>query len=655
MSQSITFLKSIYTTLAKGEFIELRALGRAAKREYFPSVEAAARRAGELAKASDVYFGVATRDGRGGKKGNVARIFCAWADLDAKDDIASPEERLEVSPVEPSAVVKSGKGLHCYWFFDAPVASKEIARVETLNKAIAAGLGGDAVHDASRILRVPGTVNLKYGKPLPVTLMSINPRRRYSIEELEDAFDVEPAEAFTTTTEHTFPDTDSKLPCRKAIWQGVTEGSRNNACFQLAVDLRRDGIPLGTALDLLQKWNGTNKPALPAKTVDDTAKSAYLTNYQGLGCDKSPMKDFCTTDCPVQTKKPTPNPDPPTPVLKDWELKELLNRETVPPEFVVEGIVPRRGVTLVTGEGGIGKSFMLIDMAFSISNGKKFLGHFDCLKGPVSIMDLENDESTIALRTKKVFFGRIEEDDFDSDAPMYIIKKGGLADAEFQVDSEKGLQSLDKYLEERKPVALIIDPLTAAHSRDENDNIAMRSIIRSLQKLARAHNMAVVLVHHPRKRGLVNDPGQMIRGASDLRNAVDSHLYLRRVSRDHILIDHDKSRLSPEVDSFRIEMTDSEDGNTTVFRYIGETTETAVKRAEAREAILSILQETGTSKTGEIVARLKAMGVGQTTIEGTLEQLTKDGEIQKPKRGVYALPRSEVVMLSTEEANTVVT
>ncbi|MBU4427425.1 MAG: hypothetical protein L6406_14980 [Desulfobacterales bacterium] len=53
-----------------------------------------------------LYFGVATRDGKGGKKENIVNIPCVWADVDFKD--TSREilaDRLSKFPFKPSLIV----------------------------------------------------------------------------------------------------------------------------------------------------------------------------------------------------------------------------------------------------------------------------------------------------------------------------------------------------------------------------------------------------------------------------------------------------------------------------------------------------------------------------------------------------------------------
>ena len=125
-------------------------------------------------KDQNLYFGIATRNGKGGKKENIVSIPCVWAEIDYKD---IPEERvqeiIDKFPFKPTVVVKTGWGIHCYFLLVQPVDLKKSEDVENVNDWIRLELNKlgecelDKVSDMPRVFRLPGTVNHKYGyKPL---------------------------------------------------------------------------------------------------------------------------------------------------------------------------------------------------------------------------------------------------------------------------------------------------------------------------------------------------------------------------------------------------------------------------------------------------------------------------------------------------------
>lgn len=162
--------------------------------KFYPNVGAMLNSMSTWPVKAHHYFGVATRrNWRSGKKANVFQIVCCHADVDYGQTrhYKTREEALaaikDFHP-RPSAVVDTGNGFHCYWFFLAPLpAGDNLFQVEAINKGLGQALKGDSVGDASRILRVPGTFNIKdLAQPKPVKLVWCEPRRRYSLEDFAD-------------------------------------------------------------------------------------------------------------------------------------------------------------------------------------------------------------------------------------------------------------------------------------------------------------------------------------------------------------------------------------------------------------------------------------------------------------------------------------
>lgn len=140
------------------------------------------------------YFGVATRRiskvgfdrleaerepdpkkrrGAGGKH-NLAQLGAFWLDwdpaksyIDSDDAMGHREEFLlsleSIAPCHPHLIVWSGAGFHCYWLFAEPedISTLEaVARAEGILRGLARYAKTDpATTDASRILRIPATLN----------------------------------------------------------------------------------------------------------------------------------------------------------------------------------------------------------------------------------------------------------------------------------------------------------------------------------------------------------------------------------------------------------------------------------------------------------------------------------------------------------------
>lgn len=148
-----------------------------------------------------VYFGVCPRkDSTGGKKEHVHKVPGLWIDLDVgeeghkkQSDFTTIAEALKAIhstlAFQPSIIVDSGHGLHCYWKFSSHYKIKDDAdraMIEAMNKGLARALGGDCTHDVSRILRLPGTYNVKNPeRPKECRIYEIHEDRVYSPDDFK--------------------------------------------------------------------------------------------------------------------------------------------------------------------------------------------------------------------------------------------------------------------------------------------------------------------------------------------------------------------------------------------------------------------------------------------------------------------------------------
>lgn len=101
------------------------------------------------------------------KKEAVQRLRVLHVDADlpgSADDPAAAATllgRLRSFDPPPTAIVFTGGGYQAIWRLAAKLAAPEwLTRVEAVNTALWRSLGADHCHDASRLLRLPGTVNV---------------------------------------------------------------------------------------------------------------------------------------------------------------------------------------------------------------------------------------------------------------------------------------------------------------------------------------------------------------------------------------------------------------------------------------------------------------------------------------------------------------
>lgn len=274
------FLKALYGVFfAQGQgtaFLEVRGKREGEGmtfRRFYRTPEALLKDLGRWPPGQNYWFGVAIRkDNKGGAKVNLLALTAAFADVDvgsaghkAASKYETKEEAqaaIEALPLRPSLLIDSGGGFQCYWLYREPVrlGEGEIGKVEGVNRGLSLALGGDvAATDAARILRLPGTFNMKLaGQPRPVKVVWCEPERVYDLAELAKYEDKARAQAQGQQAERTAggdarptrPATPGAVPggeyaayVHKALADelaklaGTPEGGRNAALNQSAYSL----------------------------------------------------------------------------------------------------------------------------------------------------------------------------------------------------------------------------------------------------------------------------------------------------------------------------------------------------------------------------------------------------------------------------------
>jgi hypothetical protein len=181
------FLDRLYEYCEEGQ-IETRALPK--KKQTFHSMRdwSSIDEWCKVNEKQNLYFAVATRNG-GGTKNHIKQIPACWLDIDYKDFSSPKDAKRAVWQFQyrPSVIVDSGGGLHCYWRFKEPAGKEDIPQVEKLNRILVDCLGGDAqAVDASRILRLPGSINFKYENQPAVRVVREDWEREYNLDDLLD-------------------------------------------------------------------------------------------------------------------------------------------------------------------------------------------------------------------------------------------------------------------------------------------------------------------------------------------------------------------------------------------------------------------------------------------------------------------------------------
>jgi len=221
---------------------------------------------------------------------------------------------------------------------------------------------------------------------------------------------------------------------------------------------------------------------------------------------------------------------------KDWAPREAPSRllpilspseifSAKPPEWIIEGLLPRVGVGLLNGPSGSGKTYVAVDAALAVANGSDFANNHPVKRGRV-LYAAGEDRAGVARRI-------VAHTQQSGLSEKYIGVWRGISLAD--MSDVEHLQTLGEKFD-----FVINDTLSKATAGlDENSNRDMADAIERAYELSSLWNCFVLIVCHTGKN---TDRG--VRGASALVANVDTVLKVSRPARGsmvHLTIEKQKS------------------------------------------------------------------------------------------------------------------
>jgi hypothetical protein len=208
-------------------------------------------------------------------------------------------------------------------------------------------------------------------------------------------------------------------------------------------------------------------------------------------------------------------PGPPSlPTLPVHALQEQADQTP----WLVQTLWSAAAVGVIGGAPKTCKSWLGLDMAVSVASGTACLGrlHVDD-PGSALVYLAEDALPSVRHRVAQLCQHRgLSLAGLD----LHVVTAPSL-----RLDLEPDRRALDQTLTALQPKLLLLDPLVRLHRLDENSAADISGLLGFLRQLNRQHGVAVVLVHHMAKRAR-QDPGQALRGSSDLHAWTDSACYL---------------------------------------------------------------------------------------------------------------------------------
>lgn len=205
-----------------------------------------------------------------------------------------------------------------------------------------------------------------------------------------------------------------------------------------------------------------------------------------------------------------------------------------PPELAwhVRGLLPASEVTLLSGDGGTGKSLAALQLATSTAAGRPWFGH-ELMQGPAVFLSAEDGRDEIHRRLRAICdadgIGQAELVDLGirsmvgEDALLAILNPDTR-----MIEPTAAYDALERMVRDVQPTLLVLDTLADLFGGDENVRGQARQFIGLLKRLTIPCGTTILCFAHPSVAGINSGTGSS--GSTGWSNSVRSRLYLERIT-----------------------------------------------------------------------------------------------------------------------------
>lgn len=279
--------------------------------------------------------------------------------------------------------------------------------------------------------------------------------------------------------------------------RGVSEGGRNDACARLAGYFFHKGLNADIVEALLTEWNERNDPPLPMRemrtTIKSIERSCAVVGRQFISVEYE-------DDSKVASKAP-----------KNSTFDLLRMRDYVKgyggegATWLIQDWLPDKSITFLVSPPESYKTWILLDLAVSISTGLPFLGQARVNKtGPAMIIQQEDSHGGLTERLALIaeqkmgmaanLGNEVWQIPCIPDLPIYIHPSRML-----RFDNDKVLKELEEQIKTIKPRVILIDPLYSTTSGVDNYMADLANQMMILKTWRDKYGCSFVLAHHSKK------------------------------------------------------------------------------------------------------------------------------------------------------------
>ena len=324
------------------------------------------------------------------------------------------------------------------------------------------------------------------------------------------------------------------------------------------------------------------------------------------------------------------------PILTD--LSAVFDEPLAPIEWVVEPLIPVGTRTLVYGEAGSLKSWMLIDLGLHLALGKPWLGRYAC-PHPMRVVYVDEEMPERTLRRRLWRMGAYAGVDTSAGrgpvVPFKYINRHGL------VFSTQGADELYRTLRgEFWPHVIILETFRQVFIGSEINPQDVRAFWKSLEPFCK-EGVTVIVSHHmnkPTSNGYETALRYRASGSMDLIAGADMVYALVRKGPSTALVEPVKGREAAEAEAFTFELDEPEGPEGPVgLQWRGTKDDWVQANAKGHQGRVRVLEYLHEHEGSAQRKDLLALGIPKSTLYVVLKELKESGQIFSPQAGVWQI------------------